>query len=69
MQTDKTVTSSEFDRFLAERTAAVASEVAAGGNAAAAAAASATGASSTGAAGATIQRQIDKEEDKSLFAL
>lgn len=55
MQTDKTVTSSEFDRFLAERTAAAATAAVSGPN--------------TGVAG-PMQRQIDKDqEDKSLFAL
>ena len=75
MQTDKTLTSSEFERFLAERTAAVASEVSGGAAAApnissAATAAAAVAGSSSSSTAPTIQRQIDKDqEDKSLFAL
>ncbi|KAJ8679640.1 hypothetical protein QAD02_015427 [Eretmocerus hayati] len=65
MQTDKTLTSSEFELFLAERTAAAALEVS--GGSASGVSSNITGASS--ASGSTIQRQIDKDEDKSLFAL
>ncbi|XP_014219390.1 TOM1-like protein 2 [Copidosoma floridanum] len=62
---DKTLTSSEFERFLAERTAAVASEMISS-NSGSQVTAAATSGSSTG----TVQRQIDKEkEEKSLFAL
>ncbi|XP_011499874.1 PREDICTED: TOM1-like protein 2 [Ceratosolen solmsi marchali] len=54
---DKTVTSSEFERFLAERTAAAAIDVA-------------PSTSNSTATGSTIQRQIGSDsEDKSLFAL
>lgn len=60
---DKTLSSSEFERFLAERTAAAAAEASGGASAGAAAA---SGNSNSGA----TTRQIDKDkEDKSLFAL
>ena len=63
MPSDKTVTSSEFDRFLAERTAAASVESPAGANQAASS-------SATASASPAVQRQIDKDqEDKSLFAL
>lgn len=51
------MTSSEFDRFLAERTAAVASEIGGGSRAA----------TSNGASGGSGSSK--DQEDKSLFAL
>ncbi|XP_058805798.1 TOM1-like protein 2 [Phymastichus coffea] len=57
--TDKSVTSSEFERFLAERTAAVASEIGGGSRAT-----TSNGASSGGGSG-----NSKDQEDKSLFAL
>lgn len=60
-QGDQSLTSSEFDRFLAERAAAA--------EALPTVPATTTATSTTTGSGTNIQRQINKDEDKSLFAL